>query len=144
MSWIGCHSDLCVVLCTLTHALSHSLTCAHACMHSHALAHMRSHTHSFTGLLDPRWIEKQKEQIGGKRSEHGVYAEGVQIGSSLKQLAERRTDIFGVEETVIGRKIGEEREPQPNPTMQWDGHATRFAYTASHSPPPPPFPLFRL
>ena len=30
---------------------------------------------------------------------------GAQIGPSLKNLAERHTDIFGSEETVIGRKI---------------------------------------
>ena len=30
---------------------------------------------------------------------------GAQIGPSLKNLAERRTDIFGSEETVIGRKV---------------------------------------
>jgi len=30
---------------------------------------------------------------------------GGQIGPSLKNLAERRTDIFGSEETVIGRKV---------------------------------------
>lgn len=35
---------------------------------------------------------------------------GTAIEESLKQLAERRTDIFGVgvEETAIGKKIGEE------------------------------------
>lgn len=35
---------------------------------------------------------------------------GAAIEASLKQLAERRTDIFGVgvEETAIGKKIGEE------------------------------------
>lgn len=38
-----------------------------------------------------------------------MYA-GAAIEASLKQLAERRTDIFGVgvEETAIGKKIGEE------------------------------------
>ena len=30
---------------------------------------------------------------------------GGQIGPSLKNLAERHTDIFGSEETVIGRKV---------------------------------------
>jgi len=37
-------------------------------------------------------------------------AAGSAIEASLKQLAERRTDIFGVgdEETAIGKKIGEE------------------------------------
>lgn len=39
-----------------------------------------------------------------------VYCSGAAIEASLKQLAERRTDIFGVgvEETAIGKKIGEE------------------------------------
>ena len=38
------------------------------------------------------------------------YLAGSAIEASLKQLAERRTDIFGVgdEETAIGKKIGEE------------------------------------
>ena len=29
----------------------------------------------------------------------------VQVQDSLKNLAERRTDIFGVEETLIGQKV---------------------------------------
>lgn len=38
------------------------------------------------------------------------FISGTAIEASLKQLAERRTDIFGVgdEETAIGKKIGEE------------------------------------
>jgi splicing factor 3A subunit 1 len=38
------------------------------------------------------------------------FSVGSAIEASLKQLAERRTDIFGVgdEETAIGKKIGEE------------------------------------
>lgn len=38
------------------------------------------------------------------------HTSGTAIEASLKQLAERRTDIFGVgdEETAIGKKIGEE------------------------------------
>ncbi len=42
----------------------------------------------------------------GDKAPAEVFAEGVQIGSSLKHLAERRTDIFGVEETIIGMKVG--------------------------------------
>ncbi len=42
-----------------------------------------------------------------------MYAPGLDIESSLKQLAERRTDIFGVEETAIGKKIGEEEIQKP-------------------------------
>ena len=33
------------------------------------------------------------------------FIKGAQIVPSLKNLAERRTDIFGSEETVIGRKV---------------------------------------
>ena len=59
------------------------------------------------------------------------FASGEHIGSHLKSLAERRTDIFGVEETVIGKRIGEEfggggpaggKKP---PLVQWDGHSAR-------------------
>ena len=34
-----------------------------------------------------------------------MFIKGAQIGPSLNNLAERRTDIFGSEETVIGRKV---------------------------------------
>ena len=34
-----------------------------------------------------------------------MFIKGAQIGPSLKNLAERRTDIFSSEETVIGRKV---------------------------------------
>lgn len=44
---------------------------------------------------------------------------GLDIESSLKQLAERRTDIFGVEETAIGKKIGEEEIQKPEEKVQW-------------------------
>lgn len=41
------------------------------------------------------------------------------------QLAERRTDIFGVgdEETAIGKKIGEE-EKRRDERVTWDGHTS--------------------
>lgn len=43
----------------------------------------------------------------------------------MKQLAERRTDIFGVgdEETVIGKKLGEE-ESRKDDRVTWDGHTS--------------------
>lgn len=39
----------------------------------------------------------------------------------MKQLAERRTDIFGVEETAIGKKIGEEeiQKPEEKVWLEW-------------------------
>lgn len=56
---------------------------------------------------------------------------GMSIGSSLKQLAERRTDIFGAgdEETVIGKKIGEEDTRKPE-KVTWDGHTASMAATS--------------
>lgn len=50
---------------------------------------------------------------------------GSAIDASLKQLAERRTDIFGVgdEETAIGKKIGEE-DVRKDEKVTWDGHTS--------------------
>merc|ERR1719297_423604 len=82
--------------------------------------------HMKVGLLDPRWVEERDKQINQKAAEEVVYAPGQSIESSLKQYAERRTDIFGVgmeadQETVIGKKIGEE-ELRPAEKVTWDGH----------------------
>ncbi|KAL5479911.1 hypothetical protein EMCRGX_G023512 [Ephydatia muelleri] len=82
--------------------------------------------HMKYGLLDPRWIEEKKKTIEERRMQEEVLAEGTNIGTSLKHLAERRTDIFGTEETVIGMKIGEDRiqEKKKKPLVQWDGHSS--------------------
>ncbi|CAB0011505.1 unnamed protein product [Nesidiocoris tenuis] len=66
--------------------------------------------HMRIGLLDPRWVEQRDKHIQDKMNQDTVYAGGSAIEASLKQLAERRTDIFGIgdEETAIGKKIGEE------------------------------------
>lgn len=69
--------------------------------------------HMRIGLLDPRWLEQRDRSIRERQIEDEVYAPGLDIESSLKQLAERRTDIFGVEETAIGKKIGEEEIQKP-------------------------------
>ena len=86
----------------------------------------RAAEHMKVGLLDPRWVEERDKQISQKQSEEVVYAPGQSIESSLKQYAERRSDIFGVgddgaQETMIGKKIGEE-ETRPAEKMTWDGH----------------------
>ncbi|XP_065840413.1 splicing factor 3A subunit 1-like isoform X2 [Oscarella lobularis] len=120
--------------------------------------------HMRFGLLDPRWREQKNKEIEEKKEQEEVYAPGTSIGSSLKHFAERRTDIFGQEETYIGRKIGEEAEEPVKET--WDGHASSasgFAARAANAaiedqvaaiqrskglappeslpPPPPPPPL---
>ena len=62
--------------------------------------------HMRIGLLDPKWIEQRDRALAEKREQDGVYAPGVSIGSTLKNLAARRTDIFGSgEETVIGKMV---------------------------------------
>ncbi|RVE68504.1 hypothetical protein OJAV_G00092180 [Oryzias javanicus] len=67
--------------------------------------------------------------ISPSLTEDEVYAPGLDIESSLKQLAERRTDIFGVEETAIGKKIGEEEIQKPEEKVTWDGHSGSMART---------------
>lgn len=78
--------------------------------------------HMRFNLLDPRWLEQRDRTIQEKIQQEEVYAAGSAIESSLKHLAERRTDIFGSgdAETIIGKKIGEEDKVQEKVT--WDGH----------------------
>ena len=76
------------------------------------------------GLLDPRWVEERDKNITQKAREEVVFAPGQSIESNLKNLAERRTDIFGVgdeaaSEAMIGQKMGEE-EVRPLRTMLLD------------------------
>lgn len=81
--------------------------------------------HVRIGLLDPRWVE-QRDRHQGERVQQGqVFAHGSAIEASLKLLAERRTDIFGVgdEETAIGKKIGEE-DVRRDEKVTWDGHTS--------------------
>lgn len=81
--------------------------------------------HMRIGLLDPRWVEQRDKHTTEKLAQENVYAAGSAIEASLKQLAERRTDIFGVgdEETVIGKKLGEE-ESKKDERVTWDGHTS--------------------
>uniref|UniRef100_A0A8C5DUX0 Splicing factor 3A subunit 1 n=1 Tax=Gouania willdenowi TaxID=441366 RepID=A0A8C5DUX0_GOUWI len=85
--------------------------------------------HMRIGLLDPRWLEQRDRSIRDRQTEDEVYAPGLDIESSLKQFAERRTDIFGVEETAIGKKIGEEEIQKPEEKVTWDGHSGSMART---------------
>ncbi|XP_062503859.1 splicing factor 3A subunit 1-like [Corticium candelabrum] len=75
--------------------------------------------HMRYGLLDPRWREQKNKEIEEKREQEEVFAAGTSVSSSLKHLAERRTDIFGQEETYIGKKVGEEEEKKQNQEA-WD------------------------
>ena len=79
--------------------------------------------HLKINMLDPRWLETKKKQEKESTTQDNVFAASDSVRSSLKQLAERRTDIFGAgdEETIIGRKIGEEEKKEPE-KVTWDGH----------------------
>ncbi|XP_055716949.1 splicing factor 3A subunit 1 [Phlebotomus papatasi] len=81
--------------------------------------------HMRIGLLDPRWVEQRDKHTVEKLTQDNVYAAGTAIEASLKQLAERRTDIFGIgdEETMIGKKLGEE-ETKKDDRVTWDGHTS--------------------
>ncbi|KAK9874570.1 hypothetical protein WA026_005403 [Henosepilachna vigintioctopunctata] len=81
--------------------------------------------HMRIGLLDPRWVEQRDKHVTDKMSQETVFAGGSSIDASLKLLAERRTDIFGVgdEETAIGKKIGEE-DVRKDEKVTWDGHTS--------------------
>merc|ERR1719354_1000525 len=60
-------------------------------------------------LIDPNWKDEREKQIQQKKAEDEVYAAG--------------SDIFGVEETAIGKKVGETEKDQASNSVQWDGHS---------------------
>lgn len=82
------------------------------------------HDHVRYNLSDPRHLEKKQQMLQEKVNEETVFASGSQIQDSLKNLAERRTDIFGMnEETDIGRRLGEEEQKKlKDNKLIWDGH----------------------
>uniref|UniRef100_A0A8R1DE60 Ubiquitin-like domain-containing protein n=1 Tax=Caenorhabditis japonica TaxID=281687 RepID=A0A8R1DE60_CAEJA len=72
--------------------------------------------------VDSQYKEDRDRHIGERSTEEPVLALGADISKNLGQFAERRTDIFGVggEQTMIGKKLGEEDAHQPNKLI-WDG-----------------------
>ena len=76
--------------------------------------------HMRYGLLDPKWIQERERSVTDTSPE-SVFAPGASIDSSLRQLAERRTDIFGEEETLIGSRVDEGRNKDK---VVWDGYSS--------------------
>ncbi|CAI2172378.1 10823_t:CDS:2 [Funneliformis geosporum] len=75
-------------------------------------------------LLDPKWRE-QKLAAELKKKESNLLQEGTDVAKNLKAFSGYRSDIFGNEETEIGRKIGEEEEKKKRIEKEkvvWDGH----------------------
>ncbi|CAG8562523.1 13359_t:CDS:10 [Ambispora leptoticha] len=54
-------------------------------------------------LLDPKWKE-QKQAAEAKKKESNLLQEGTDVAKNLKAFSGYRSDIFGTEETEIGRK----------------------------------------
>jgi len=77
--------------------------------------------HMRIGLLDPAWVEKRKLEIQKKKDEEDYYAPNVQVAEALRKLAPKRTDIFGIDETGVGKEVGEQKKLQQE--IGWDGHA---------------------
>lgn len=87
--------------------------------------------HMRYGLLDPTWIGQREKAVQEKLQQEEVYAQGTAIENSLKQMAERRTDIFGsgIDETEIGKKIGEEAKLNKD-KITWDGYSSSMEAAA--------------
>lgn len=92
--------------------------------------------HLRINMSDPRYLEKKAQMLQGKIDEVDVFASGSQIQDSLKNLAERRTDIFGMSdtETAIGQRIGEEEVDQSKQEEKiiWDGHKSSLKKKKLH------------
>ncbi|TPX39254.1 hypothetical protein SeMB42_g06392 [Synchytrium endobioticum] len=73
-------------------------------------------------LLDPKWRE-QRQRAAAKQGESNLNM-GIDVAKNLAKLSDYRTDIFGVEETDIGRKIIEDQQKAAEKErVVWDGHS---------------------
>ncbi|KAI8141428.1 Pre-mRNA splicing factor PRP21 like protein-domain-containing protein [Fennellomyces sp. T-0311] len=74
-------------------------------------------------LLDPKWKE-QKLAAEAKKKDSNLLQEGTDVAKILKNFSGYRSDIFGTEETEIGKKIHEaEEEAKKKERVIWDGHS---------------------
>jgi splicing factor 3A subunit 1 len=75
-------------------------------------------------LLDPRWKEKQR-QMEANRSAGNLVPQGADVAASLRNLAKRRTDIFGsnaTDEEKRAAAVEEARLTRERESRAWDGH----------------------
>ncbi|UJR14059.1 hypothetical protein I4U23_001056 [Adineta vaga] len=88
-------------------------------------------SHTKYALLDPIWIQRREKEMNEQQEKDQVYEPGSFVELELKKFAERRTDIFGtgIQETIIGRKIGEE-DRRADDKVQWDGHTATAEKTS--------------
>jgi splicing factor 3A subunit 1 len=73
-------------------------------------------------LLDSKWKE-QKQAAEAKLRDSNLLQEGTDVAKILKNFSGYRSDIFGAEETQIGKKVGlEAEEAKEKEKVVWDGH----------------------
>ncbi|KAE9406457.1 hypothetical protein BT96DRAFT_915412 [Gymnopus androsaceus JB14] len=82
-------------------------------------------------LLDPRWKE-QRDNLEARKAQASELQRGANVGSSLRNLARTRVDIFGAEVDEERRKREEEEEREKRKEREkvvWDGHTASKANT---------------
>ncbi|TRM61735.1 Pre-mRNA splicing factor PRP21 like protein-domain-containing protein [Schizophyllum amplum] len=82
-------------------------------------------------LLDPKWKE-QRDMNEARHARSSELLSGANVGSSLKNLARKRVDIFGAEADEEKRKKEEEEEKvrrKEREKVVWDGHTASMART---------------
>ncbi|KAH8548712.1 Pre-mRNA splicing factor PRP21 like protein-domain-containing protein [Umbelopsis sp. PMI_123] len=73
-------------------------------------------------LLDSKWKE-QRQAAEAKLRDSNLLQEGTDVAKILKNFSGYRSDIFGSEETQIGKKVGSEIEAaKEKEKVVWDGH----------------------
>jgi len=93
------------------------------------------HEHVRYSTVDPQYKEQRDREQMERLNEEPTNASGTEISRNIAKLAERRTDIFGVgekgaEQTIIGKKLGEEERPAPrDPKTIWDGQQSTIDST---------------
>lgn len=90
--------------------------------------------HMRISTLDPKWLEQKQRERKEREEQEDVLAGGVSIEANLKRMAEYRTDMFGrgAEETVIGKKKGEE-DRRERDLATWDGHSNTMEMTSKRA-----------
>ena len=82
-------------------------------------------------LLDPKWKE-QKRVLDMRRSQAQQLQQGADVSSSLRNLANARTDLFGDEIDEVERRRREEEEKtrrREREKIIWDGHTASASKT---------------
>lgn len=79
-------------------------------------------------LLDPKYSMQRKRDDERRKLNH--MPPNSDVSKNLKNLSVRRTDIFGLEETEIGKTLGEE-DTVAAEKVTWDGHSNSIGRTTS-------------